>query len=98
MISIKSCLRRNSIINSINAVRHGLINDFNHTVELIDELLPYILIPQNNTQSKKALFGFLGSLAHDLFGVSTDDQLQQGTNYMNVLKIAMSTRWRNDAK
>ena len=87
----RSCLGRNSIINSINAVRHGLINDFNHTVELIDELLPYTVIPQNKTRSKKALFGFLGSLAHDLFGVSTDDQLQQVTNQMNVLKKAMST-------
>ena len=30
--------------------RHGLLNDFNHTVKLIDELLPYTLIPQNKTR------------------------------------------------
>ena len=86
----RPCMERIAIFNNINAVRQGLINTFNNTFVLIQELLPNTVLPNNSTRHKKALFGFLGSLAHDLFGVSTDDQLKQITNQMNVLKKAMS--------
>ena len=86
----RTCMERNGISNNINAVRQELINNFNNTLTLVKELLPNTMFPRNTTRHKKALFGFLGSLAHDLFGVSTDDQLKQITNQMNILKKAMS--------
>ena len=86
----RTCMERNGISNNINAVRQELINNFNNTLTLVKELLPNTIFPRNTTRHKKALFGFLGSLAHDLFGVSTDDQLKQITNQMNILKKAMS--------
>ena len=86
----RTCMEWNAIFNNINAVRQELITSFNNTFELIQELLPNTIRPSNTTRHKKTLFGFLGSLAHDLFGVSTDDQLKQINNQMNVLKKAMS--------
>ena len=86
----RTCMERNAIFNNINAVRQELINDFNNTFKFIGELLPNTVLPNNITRHKKAIFGFLGSLAHDLFGVSTESDLKQITNQMNVLKKAIS--------
>ena len=80
----------NAIVSNINAVRQELIIHFNNTLVLIQELLPNTVASRNSTRSKKALFGILGSLAYSLFGVSTDNQLKQITNQMNILRKAIS--------
>ena len=88
--SSKICAAKNRLAFNINAIRIELGHNLNDTVKLLDQLLPNTELPSDSKQ-KRAIFSFIGSIIHDLTGLSDEDEINQIKGQINLLKKAIST-------
>ena len=84
------CAAKNRLAFAVNAIRTELGHHLNDTVKLLEQLLPNTVLPKD-VKKKRAIFSFLGSIIHDITGLSTEEQMQQVQGQINLLKKAIST-------
>ena len=83
------CAAKNRLAFNINAIREELGHNLNDTVKLLDQLLPNTELP-TDSKPKRAILGFLGTIIHDLTGLSDEEEINQIQGQINTLKRAIS--------
>ena len=87
-INISVCAAKNRLAFAVNAIRTELGHNINDTVKLLEQLLPNTELPSVETKRKRALFPFLGSIIHDITGLSDKEEMEQVQGQINLLKKA----------